>query len=711
MESSNDVSMYFAFPLNRCWNGHKIQSCGPKSAYVVSCNSQRNLKPIHFPNCKKTDQDDDDDTYYGDDFQSPQIDDDGSTSMTSWDDLLNDDYGSVNHATVFTSLTIELSNSSEYTLMSAELWLSPSSHYQDPMVTDIASCVAQLCHIFTHNGSFEVRGNADAVPFPPRLAQPIPEDFSIQSTIIKDTECNDHFFTIANSSNGAIFNWNSVPDQVTFVFDCNSKVIYGPTSSTPSQICAVEDTYDVHIGIQNGLAYFNDSICGNLSLAIHFPGPYYLYMSADFDQWRDISDDELTGSDRMYCTDSSQDYQCGIIGNEVKACGGTNYAQKNGKSCPFQVCGGQRATIDLSICVGDTYMRLFNAAGALINFNDDTDNYNDDDTYDDDGDASLCSYLEFALPVGTPCEDLTLVMGCYDDDSCTGILNITVREDTDVITSITLEDIDYLNWTGNFSFICPNVTQMPGQVDTCSFEICAGYSYEVTSRACSLEESQISLVSYDSLDPLDSGICGDSFNFQGFDGCQLVTVYQSCPSSALTPCTVETLVSIATIPQLEISWNHSHYGIGSIPSFTVFGEFPSHQDFSSGLYFVLYSAEVASEVAACNYWDGWFYDYIEVWEEAELPIGLGLFGYNLPLAVSSYGGSYRVIAFYENFDSDWGPHIAGISPDLIIIGEETFDLVINPPVPNEYIIVSWSSTVPVNESFLIELRELSMTGL
>jgi hypothetical protein len=714
METSSDVSMYFVFPLNRCWNGQKIRSCGPKSAYVVSCNGKKNLNPIRFPNCKKTDQDDDDDDYYADDDQPPPTDDGSESYLTSWDNLLDDDYGTVDHAAIFSSVLIQSSSSAEYTnLMSAELWRSPSSQYQEPMFTDIASCVAQLCHVFTHDGTFETRGDANEVSFYPRLALPILEDFKIQSTIIKDSSCEDHFFTIANSPNGVNFDWNSVPGQVTFVFDCNSKQIHGPTSSSPSQVCNIYDTYVLQIGILNGVASFNDSKCGNISLAVNFTGPYYLYMSADFDQWRQISDDELTGSDRMYCEDSSRDQQpqqqCGIIGSDVHVCGGTSYARKNTKSCPFQVCGGQRVTIDLSICVGDTYLRLFNANGAMITFNDDGEDEGDD-YYDDDG-SSLCSYLEFALPPNAPCEDLTVVMGCYDDDSCTGLLNITLTDDSDVITSSSLEEINYQSFNRNLNFSCPFVTQNPGQVDVCSFEICSGYFYEISTRNFSSSQSQISLISYDSLVPLDNGISGDIFNFQGFDGCQLLTIYQSCPSSSLTSCAMETHVSISAIPPLQISWNQSDVGIGSSLIFTIFGDFPENHNFHSGLYFVLYSTEVANELESCHYWKYELYDYINLWSESVLPVGPGLsLSYEIPFVVSVYGGSYRILAFYENLDNDRYPYIAGVSPDLIISGQEMFSLSIDPPVPNENIVIYWSSSMLLNESFRLELMELSTTG-
>lgn len=704
--------MYFVFPLNRCWNDQKIQSCGDRSAYLISCLEKETLPPLRFPQCKLTEQDDDNDDSYADDYSDSYANDyygsydfggfygGGEAARrldASWEQLLDDDYGSVDHAAIFTDLKIKYASSSNYqSILFADLWLSPSSNYQESMVTDVASCTAQLCQIFTHDGVFESRGDADEVSLYPRLSQSFTGDFQILASIIKDSDCDDHFLIISNSSTGVNFDWNSVPGQITFVFDCGSKEIYGFSTSS-YQTCNSYATYDLRIGLVNGVAYFNDTLCGNMTMAINFPGPYYLYIGADFDQWRSSNDDELTGSDFMYCSESPRfdDSRCGVEGDDVKKCGGTNYGRVNTGSCPFQVCGGQRVFIDLAVCIGDTYMRLYNGDGNMIGYNDDSE-------------GASCSYLEFALPPAMPCEELSVHVGCYDAELCTGIVNVSVVDDPSSIKSNYIAPVDAFNSTDQFQFSCPSALQSPGQTDMCTFEICSGYYSEIKSTNCSMIKSRIELFSYD-MEPFDSVECGGMMTFQGFSGCRYVYVNQTCPSWSTDNCTLQSHVSIIKIPELQIQWGSESFVIGNFLNFTVTGGLPDNQYFYSDLSIVLYSADILDQLESCDFWDYGFYNYIEMWYISEFERNLTISS-EAANSIPSYGGSYRVMAFYTNLNSDLPPRVIGQSSDIFVAGQERFSVFVDGVEPKEKIRVVWNSSIPLEEEFQLELLEHSKPG-
>ena len=88
----------------------------------------------------------------------------------------------------------------------------------------------------------------------------------------------------------------------------------------------------------------------------------------------------------------------------------TNFALTNYGSCHFSACGGDEVIITTrstgnysASCVGDTYLRLNDAAGDLLGYSDDAVWH------------EKCSEIVFSLPNGYGCQTFESRVGCFGD--------------------------------------------------------------------------------------------------------------------------------------------------------------------------------------------------------------------------------------------------------------------------------------------------------
>ena len=105
---------------------------------------------------------------------------------------------------------------------------------------------------------------------------------------------------------------------------------------------------------------------------------------------------------------------------EMYTASNTNSALINYQTCFFYACPGTSATINTCdnsasrsySCVGDTYLRLFDATGSFLTSNDDMG-----------GVCGLCS--SFSYTFEQPCQYYSLHEGCYGSSSCSGTVHIS----------------------------------------------------------------------------------------------------------------------------------------------------------------------------------------------------------------------------------------------------------------------------------------------
>lgn len=126
-------------------------------------------------------------------------------------------------------------------------------------------------------------------------------------------------------------------------------------------------------------------------------------------------DEDSKASKTTTVSDSSDSAQSYTKLCSPYATSATMNADVNSPECVFSMCGDQQVVINncaKETCLGDTFIRLFNAAGVEVASNDDG--------------CSLCSNMIYQSPPEYTCQNFTLREGCYDMTTCGGIFNITV---------------------------------------------------------------------------------------------------------------------------------------------------------------------------------------------------------------------------------------------------------------------------------------------
>ena len=108
------------------------------------------------------------------------------------------------------------------------------------------------------------------------------------------TSCDDHFIVLSKGDSFT-WDWSSDPTAIKFVWDCSTKYIYSPDSST-SDSCDVYGDISIEISINGGTVTFTDDVgCDTLTQSgiTLLDSPLYMYVGADCDgcttQWYSLT--------------------------------------------------------------------------------------------------------------------------------------------------------------------------------------------------------------------------------------------------------------------------------------------------------------------------------------------------------------------------------------------------------------------------------------
>ena len=108
----------------------------------------------------------------------------------------------------------------------------------------------------------------------------------ISGSLDKTDDCSDHYIKVSTQSSDSGAPWGSRSGFVTFVWNCDSRYIYGQANSV-STSCSSHQSYDIEITVDESTVTFRDTAgaCGDLSLtdSIGASGPLYAYVGADAD--------------------------------------------------------------------------------------------------------------------------------------------------------------------------------------------------------------------------------------------------------------------------------------------------------------------------------------------------------------------------------------------------------------------------------------------
>jgi hypothetical protein len=166
-------------------------------------------------------------------------------------------------------------------LMDASLWLSPSSNLTEVMASNVESCDGSFCSTFTGTTTFKSHGSANANDYYPRYLKNMTGVFNVNTQILKNFACDDHFVMLSRNPMGSTFSYGIRADTIIFAWDCNHKYIFAEGEQTiKGEYCGKTGFYDVNVGIDaNGNAYFRDNICGEMKVKLtDASGPWYLFI-------------------------------------------------------------------------------------------------------------------------------------------------------------------------------------------------------------------------------------------------------------------------------------------------------------------------------------------------------------------------------------------------------------------------------------------------
>ena len=116
-------------------------------------------------------------------------------------------------------------------ILSASLWLSPSSNLTEVMVQDVESCDRSFCSRFTVD-TFMSTGTADSNNYYPRYINSLTTPLNVNTQILKNFACDDHFVVLSRLPLGSTFKYGVREDTITFAWDCKHKFIFTEEGAT-----------------------------------------------------------------------------------------------------------------------------------------------------------------------------------------------------------------------------------------------------------------------------------------------------------------------------------------------------------------------------------------------------------------------------------------------------------------------------------------------
>jgi hypothetical protein len=131
-------------------------------------------------------------------------------------------------------------------------------------------------------GALQINGDAGFSTLVPMRTEVMHNVESISGSLNKNDTCSDHFIMLSPRPD-ATFDWLSAADTVRFVWNCDTKYIYTPTTSAYVP-CATLGDYDIDIEVTPTELIFRDNVCGDVSVINPFArGDLYMYLGADQD--------------------------------------------------------------------------------------------------------------------------------------------------------------------------------------------------------------------------------------------------------------------------------------------------------------------------------------------------------------------------------------------------------------------------------------------
>ena len=188
-------------------------------------------------------------------------------------------------------------------------------------------------------------------------------ELTIEATIEKDSNCDDHFIYLSTSPSKG-FNFGTSSGRVLFVWDCGTAKLYS-TSTTESKSCSSNREYTFTVKMTATDATWTINGCGTLTESHSLgEGPYYLFVGADTDSssqaalFKSLTTSGTEdGSFTTISTGSTSASQCicnvgyYLDGSSCTSCGSGSTTESIGSTSLLDcICNAGFVFIDSGVC-------------------------------------------------------------------------------------------------------------------------------------------------------------------------------------------------------------------------------------------------------------------------------------------------------------------------------------------------------------------------
>ena len=148
------------------------------------------------------------------------------------------------------------------------LWRNPYSGFANTYQAAPSSYSAYNTLTFDAMGLL-ISGDAQSYSYlGARYYQQVPTGTPVTVVVTKDDGCDDHYVAFSTSPSPTAFDWSTASDRVLFAFDCDSKKIYG-TSTTTDTSCSTLGGNAWTLTVTATTATWTDTNCGTISQGAH----------------------------------------------------------------------------------------------------------------------------------------------------------------------------------------------------------------------------------------------------------------------------------------------------------------------------------------------------------------------------------------------------------------------------------------------------------
>ena len=187
-------------------------------------------------------------------------------------------------------------------------------------------------------------------------------ELTIEATIEKDSNCDDHFIYLSTSPSKG-FNFGTSSGRVLFVWDCGTAKLYS-TSTTESKSCSSNREYTFTVKMTATDATWTINGCGTLTESHSLgEGPYYLFVGADTDSssqaalFKSLTTSGAEDSGTTISTGSTSASQCicdvgyYLDGSSCTSCGSGSTTESIGSTSLLDcICNAGFVFIDSGVC-------------------------------------------------------------------------------------------------------------------------------------------------------------------------------------------------------------------------------------------------------------------------------------------------------------------------------------------------------------------------